>query len=337
MQVVSAELVKGKKVLLRLDIDVPLREISDRGKVIRSVTDDFRLRAGLPTLKLCLENASEVVILGHIGRPAGLDPNFSVEPIYDWFFENGFSEELKSGKLKLLENLRFEKGESSDTAQDKEVVLSYAKELANFGDFFVNESFAAYHPAASTTVLPTLLPHAAGLRFASEVEKLTKLRENPEKPFVAIIGGAKIEDKLPVAEELAKRADKVLLAGKLPLEIKERGVTLPENVLIARLNEEGTDVMAETVEEWKKLISKAKTIVWNGPLGQIELPRNFQTHEFANAVIQTQAETIIGGGDTVGYLDRLGLLERFSFVSTGGGAMLEFLQTGTLPTIEVLQ
>ena len=156
--------VDGKRVLIRYDIDVPIKD----GKVM----DDFRLKAGLTTVRFCLQFATEVVLTGHIGRPK-LDDNgapsdedvlnLSVSPVYDWFYQNGFEKDLDSKKLKILENLRFEKGED-------EASLDYAKELASLGDFYINEAFASYHPAASTTVLPTLLPHAAGLNFAKEVE-----------------------------------------------------------------------------------------------------------------------------------------------------------------------
>ncbi|MDO8618409.1 MAG: phosphoglycerate kinase [Candidatus Daviesbacteria bacterium] len=382
MQVVTPELIKDKKVLLRMDLDVPLVESSGKSQESRIVVaDDFRLKAGLPTLKLCLESAEEVIIMGHIGRPQGFDPELSVEPIYDWLEKQGLCSHLTSGKLKILENLRFEAGESFDTAQDETAVSDYAKELAKLGDpsttstalstsslrtsVFVNEAFASYHPSASTTVLPTLLPHFAGLRFMEEVEVLTRVRNNPKHPFVAIIGGAKVDDKLPVVEALSKIADYVLVGGKLVSELAgpvaqqphptsststalsvraldgaprfAPPANLPDNVLIGELNEAGTDVTHETIEKWKPIIQKAKMIVWNGPMGKIEEPKNFQTHELANIIIQTEAETIVGGGDTIGYLGKLGLLERFSFVSTGGGAMLKFLETGTLPTIEVLK
>lgn len=330
MQVVSSTQIAGKKVLLRLDIDVPICRKAPQGKPSDKweVVDDFRLEAGLPTLKFCLEHAEQVIVMGHIGRPKGEDKDLSVEPIFDWLEDQSLSSYLTSGKLKLLENLRFEEGE--DKAN-----LEYAKELAALGEVYINEAFAAYHPAASTAVLPTLLPHFAGLRFAAEVRILEKVRENPQRPLVVIIGGAKVEDKLPVVKTMAKLADSVLIGGKIALRMARGSVA--NNVLVAKLNEEGTDITSETVEKWKPIIAKAKTIVWNGPLGIVEEPKNYLTHEVANLVIQSGAETILGGGDTIAYLGKLGLLERFSFVSTGGGAMLKFLAEGTLPTIEALK
>lgn len=323
MLIITPEFIKGKRVLLRLDIDVCLKD--------GVVEDDFRLRAGLPTLELCLQHASQTIIMGHLGRPEGKeDSKLSVVPIYNWLEKQGLSSHLTSGKLKILENLRFEEGEIT-------AALQYAKELANLGEVYVNEAFAAYHSAASTTVLPTLLPHVAGLRFAQEVEKLTEARDNPQRPLVVILGGAKVEDKLPLIEIMSKIADYILVGGKIAGEMARSTSQELKNILVAELNEEGTDITAETVKKWEKIIREARMIVWNGPLGKVEEPKNFQTHKIANLVIASGAETIIGGGDTLGYLEKLGLLGRFGFVSTGGGAMLEFLTKGTLPTIEALK
>ncbi len=278
--------------------------------------------------------------MGHVGRPSGEDPNFSVEPIYDWLENRGFQGVLGSGKLKLLENLRFEKGE-------EEADLGYAKELASLGNFYINEAFAAHHKSASTTVLPTLLPHAAGLRFAEEVRVLREVRDNPKRPLVVIIGGVKIEDKGPAIEAMSKVADTVLVGGKIASEITQRSTArlarresewaALHNVILGRLDASGMDISEETVEEWKPIILGAKMIVWNGPLGKVEEKQYSKgTEKIARAVLESDAETILGGGDSIGFLDKLGLLEKFSFVSVGGGAMLKFLAEGTLPTIEVL-
>lgn len=325
MQVVSPDLVKDKIILLRLDLDVPIED--------GYVTEDFRLQAAIPTIKLCIQNASKVIIMGHIGRPKGADPNLSVASIYKWFLQHGFSEDLDSEKLRLLENLRFENGEDGCD-------IDYAKELALLGDFFVNEAFAAHHPAASTTVLPTLLPHAAGLRFFQEVKKLTQVRENPVHPLVVIIGGVKIEDKLPAIQALSKIADTVLVGGKIAREIAISSTIVEDNVIVGKLNEEGTDITGQTLIEWKEIIKSAKMIVWNGPIGRVESSDSSKgTYELAKLVLESDAKVLVGGGDTVGFLDRVGLLDQFmekGFVSTGGGAMLEFLSKGTLPTIDAL-
>jgi len=369
MQVITPNLIQDKKVLLRLDFDIPL----EGGRIM----DDFRLKAVLPTLKLCLENAQKVIIMGHLGRPNGKEvPGLCVAPIYDWLKGQGFSDELENGKLKLLENLRFEKGEV-------ECSLEYANKLAQLGNFYINEAFAAYHPASSTTVLPTLLSYAAGLRFAQEVEVLTEVRENPKRPLVVVIGGAKVEDKLPAVLEMAKRADWVLVGGKIVAELStsssghekplartnrslEVGFApnsdenpnfagrstvphfsiapdfagLPPNVLLGKLNKTGADIIDETVLEWEKIIRGAKTLIWNGPLGKVEDPENDKSRKIAQTILNCQVFSVVGGGDTVGYLGKIGLLEEFEkkgFVSTGGGAMLKFLVEGTLPSIEALK
>ncbi len=350
MQVVTPEFVKGKKVLLRYDMDVALKKGErGKGKGESQIEEDFKLKAGLPTLRLCLENASEVIIIGHLGRPEGKAvPELSVEPIRRWLASQGLSSRLTSGKLKLLENLRFDPRE--DAAD-----LEYAKELAKMGEVFVNESFSAYRPAASTTVLPTILPAAAGLHFAEEVRVLSGVRENPQKPFVVIMGGAKVADKLSVIKVLAGKADTVLVGGKLVSDSTLTSTIVARNVVVGKLNEAGTDINAETMGVWKEWISKAAMIVWNGPLGRIEentwkVSKDFTfqaeklgsakgTYEIAKMVLNSHAQIVAGGGDTVAFLGSIGMLEEFEkkgFVSVGGGAMLKLLSDGTLPTIEAL-
>lgn len=340
MKVVSPELIENKRVLLRLDLDVPLRE--DNGRMV--IEDDTRLLAGMETLGLCLEFASEVTICGHLGRPGGKeDPKLSVKPIVDWIEEGYGHIQLPKGKLHILENLRFEPGEDIDPVSahgtaDEQVVLAFAKELASHGDFYVYEAFASHRPAASTTLVPTLLPHAAGLRFAKEVEELIQVRENPLRPLVVILGGAKVEDKMPVIKAMADKADVVLVGGKLAAEIKEKGIEgLGANVMVGKLNEDGFDIADETVNAWDNLIKTAKEIVWNGPLGKFEDPKYNQSEKIAKAIIDSGAKSIIGGGDTISAVTKYGLVDQFSFVSTGGGAMLKLLADGTLPTIEALK
>ena len=336
MKVITSEFVKDKKVLLRYDLDVPIEAVK--------VTEDFRLKAGLPTLRLCLEYAKQVIIMGHIGRPDGEDSELSVEPIYKWLENHDdLRSHLSSGKLKLLENLRFEIGEDQSD-------MDYAKELVSYGEVYINEAFAAYHKAASTTVLPTLLPSAAGLRFAQEVKKLKEVRENPKKPLVVILGGAKVQDKLPVVQVMSKIADSVLIGGKLIAEIKDLGFNLPENALLGDLKEDGLDITEETIERWKEALKGVEMIIWNGPVGKVEvgdwrlevgrLGSARGTYQLAKMILESGAETIIGGGDTIGFLGNMGLLEEFEkngFVSVGGGAMLKFLTDGNLPTTQVLE
>jgi len=371
MQVVNSSLITGKKVLLRLDIDVPI----ENGKVV----EDFRLRAGLPTLKLCLQNADKVIIIGHLGWPfayaedekKGWPKNLSAKPVAEWY-KKELGEEVEFAKsleqaekstsgLVMLENIRFFHGEIPGAeyhkiCTSKTCDIDFARKLSSLGEYFVNEAFASYNPGVSTTILPTLLPHAYGLRFAEEVDRLRQVRENPKKPFVAVMGGAKVADKLPVIEVLAKTADAVLVGGKLISEIREQKLNLPKNVMVGMLNKDGFDIAPETTQAWGNLIRQSRMIVWNGPVGRIEentwkVSKDFtfqveklgsakSTYEIAKMVLNSHAQIVVGGGDTVAFLRSLGLLGEFekkAFVSVGGGAMLKFLSDGTLPTIEALK
>lgn len=322
MKVVSQDLIQDKIVLLRLDLDVSI----ENGQVAES----YRLMSGMETLGFCLDFAKSVIIMGHLGRPEGKeDPELSVKPIVEWLHEGYGHIQLPHGKLHILDNLRFEKGE--DEADEE-----FAKQLAALGEVFINDAFAAYRPAASTTVIPKLLPHAAGFHFAKEVEMLTLVRDHPIRPLVAILGGAKLEDKLPVVHTMSQIADLVLVGGKLAAEIKNSNAQVSSNVIVANLTEDGEDITRETVEEWKNHIHRAKQILWNGPLGMVEKPKNDSTLEIARAVVLSGAKSIIGGGDTVTALDKAQMLDKFTFVSTGGGAMLKLLVDGTLPSIQAL-
>lgn len=331
MQVVDAKFVKNKKVLLRYDIDVALGK-GTGGRL--QVTEDFKLKAGLETLRLCLESVSKVIIIGHLGRPEGqLVEELKVTPIVEWFKNQGYKNQIDNGQLTILENLRFDPRE--ETLDE-----TYAKELARMGDIFVMEAFSVHRPAVSTTILPKLMPHYAGLHFVKEVETLLNVRNNPKKPFVAIMGGAKVKDKLPVIEVLAKKADAVLVGGKLVAEIREQNIELPGNILVGRMNSDGFDIAPETTSSWAGLIVKAAMIVWNGPLGKFEDPKYNQTEKVIEMIMESGGEIVIGGGDSVAALSQYGLLEKAQqkgFISVGGGAMLKLLSDGTLPTIEALK
>lgn len=331
MQVVNPQLITDKRVLLRLDIDVPLVQPSASSHQPSEwiIEDDFRLEAGVPTLQLCLKFAKSVTVVGHLGRPGGQrDKKLSIAPVKAWF-DGRLGMNGPDGKLQFLENLRFDPREES-------LDQGFAKELAVKGDVFINEAFASYRPAASTTLLPSILPHGAGLRFNEEVKILTKVREKPIKPLVVIMGGAKIEDKLPVISVLAKIADAVLVGGKLPIEIKEKNIAVASNVFVGMLNEEGTDIAPSVTDSWERVLSNAGMVVWNGPVGFVEDEKNIQTRRIAEIVTSLNAQSVVGGGDTIGALKKWNLLDKFSFVSTGGGAMLKFLSDGTLPTIQAL-
>ncbi len=359
MQVVTADFIKGKKVLLRYDIDAALSEVGNQKSEVR---EDFKLKAGLNTLKLCIQNASKVIIIGHLGRPFkiaedeknGNPADLSALPIAEWFEkELGTSmdfvlnlDEAKNStnKIVLLENIRFFHGEVPGaeyhaTCTSKTCDTDFAKQLALLGEVYVNEAFSAHNPAASTTIVPTLMPHHAGLHFIKEVETLLNVRNNPKKPFIAIMGGAKVKDKLPVITVLAKHADAVLVGGKLVAEIRNQSVELPKNVMVGKLNEDGFDIAPQTTDSWKSLIMGAAMIVWNGPVGKFEDPKYNQTEELIKIILSSNAEIVIGGGDSVAALDQYGLLEQAvqkAFVSVGGGAMLKLISDGTLPTIEAL-
>ncbi len=359
MQVVTADLIKGKKILLRYDIDVALKE--ENGKMV--IGEDFKLRAGIPTLKLCLENASKTIIIGHLGRPFATAEDekndqpeeLSAKPIQEWFEKElgadvEFAPNLEAvqqsnSKLILLENIRFFHGEVPGakyhaTCTSKTCDIDFASQLASLGDFYVNEAFSSYNPAASTTIVPTLLPHAAGLNFFREVKVLTRVRNNPQKPFIAIMGGAKVKDKLPIITLLSKNADAVLVGGQLIHDIREQNIILPKNVMVGKLSEDGFDISPETTSAWGELISKAAMIVWNGPLGKFEDPKYNQTQKVAEMILESSGEVVIGGGDSIAALGKYKLLqeaEEKAFVSVGGGAMLKLLAEGTLPTIEALK
>ncbi len=354
MQVIISDSIKGKKVLLRYDIDVALED--------GQIKEDFKLKAGLETLRLCIENASKVIMIGHLGRPFktasdeknGNPPELSAKPIQVWFekelgIEIFFAKTLEEAKasdskIVLLENIRFFHGEVPGaeyhvTCTSQTCDIDFAKQLALLGEVYVNEAFSAHNIAASTTMVPKFLPHFAGLHFVKEVETLLNVRNNPKKPFVGIMGGAKVKDKLPVIAVLAQSADAVLVGGKLVAEIREQNMSLPKNVLVGKLNDDGFDIASETTESWANLISKAAMIVWNGSLGKFEEEKYNQTEKVAQMILDSGAEIVIGGGDSVAALSKYGLLheaEKKAFVSVGGGAMLKLLAMGTLLTIEVL-
>lgn len=324
----------NKKVLLRGDIDVPIVD----GKV----ADDTRLKDSLPTIEFLFQNNASIVLCGHLGRPEGqIKPELSVKPVAQWYLERlkvlGQLQQEKIGnfdafrisdRLTILENLRFD---SREEAGDE----SFARELASLGQVYVNESFAeSYKTTASIVGVAKLLPHFAGFRFVAEIENLTKVLESPERPLLVVIGGAKIDTKLPVIEKMASLADNVIVGGKLSLEYKSNN----PKVKVLTLESSGKDVALESITSVEPLISNANIIVWNGPVGYVE-DYSFQvgTRRLAELFAANQtAFKVVGGGDTVGFIDKLGLTEKFNWVSSGGGSMLKFLAGEKLPGIEAL-
>ena len=318
MKTVSHQDIFGKRILLRIDSDVPLKE--------GIIQDDFRLKAGMETLLLCLENAKEITICGHLGRPEGEDHNLSIAPVSEWIKNYCIKKDFPKANLNVIENLRFEKGED-------ECDESFARDLASFGEVFINESFAAHHPSASVSLVPKIMPSFAGLRFAKEVETILSIKNSDQKPKIAIIGGAKQEDKYPAILELAKICDYILVGGLLPKEIKEENLEIPSNVILGSLNDTGFDLNEDSIKKFGELVNGASQIIWAGPVGKYEV-ENKGNLNLAKIVLTSSAKSLIGGGDTTAALNFY--LDKFSFVSTGGGAMLDLLIKGTLPSIDAI-
>jgi phosphoglycerate kinase len=326
--------VNGKRVLVRVDFNVPLES--------GEVADDTRIRAALPTIRLLLErDASEVTLASHLGRPKGEDPALSMEPV-----RRRLGELLDDERVDLLENTRFNPGE---TKNDPE----FARELADGRDMYVNDAFGAAHRAhASTEAVAHLLPAYAGLLLERELEELGALLEDPAHPFVAVLGGAKVEDKIGVVRSLSERADTLLVGGKMAEELEPTyKIELPADVVAAAAFEEdaetrivtageapdgwlGLDIGPETRKRYAERIAGAKTVFWNGPMGVFEWPRFAEgTKEIGEAVAACQGHTVVGGGDSVRALQELGVADRIDWISTGGGASLELLEGKELPGV----
>ena len=349
--------VKGKRVFLRADLDVPF----DGGKI----EDDFRLLSAIPTIEYLLKQNAKIVMAGHLGRPKGIDKSLSLEPIARWLSSKYHVSSIKYGKrgefegweigqnIFLLENLRFSEGEEKNNPE-------FAKKLASLTDIYVNEAFANSHRNhASIIGVPKYLPGFAGFHLEREVEVLSGILKDPKRPLIVIIGGAKIETKLPLIEKMHKIADYVLVGGKLADETKTLLKIQHEKInpssgrksalLIADLNSDGTDITPKSTENFLQILNLAKTVVWNGPMGKIsdnksKIAESEQgTKKLAEGLVKNSAFVVVGGGDTVGFLEKICLLETFaclprtrSFLSTGGGAMLSLLAGEKLPGIEAL-
>lgn len=319
----------GKRFIVRADFDVPL----ENGKI----EETLRIEKSIPTLKYIGEKNSPLFIISHLGRPEGRDPNFSLKIVLPKLEELlgekiAFQEDLDnpvSGDVVLLENLRYWPEEEKND-------LNFAKKLASFGDYYVDECFSVAHrDHASVAVLPKLLPSFAGLELFKEVTELEKIFKNPARPLVAIIGGAKLETKLPAITNMAKVCDKVLVGGKLMFEINK--TTISSNVVIAVDDIDQKDIGPETLKLFGSEIARAKMIVWNGPMGLFEEEKyEVGTRELAKLIAASSGYSIVGGGDTVAALNKEGILDQIDFVSVGGGAMLEFLEGKKLPALVAL-
>ena len=341
--VVDAD-VSGKTVLVRSDLNVPLEN--------GAVADDMRIRASLPTLALLLERgAKEVRVCSHLGRPKSEEDHakYAMAPV-----ERRLRELLPDERLHVLENTRFHAGETKNDP-------AYARELADGCDLYVNDAFGSAHRAhASTEGVAHLLPAYAGLLLLAELEHLGKLLGDVERPFVLISGGAKVDDKLGVLQNLGGRADTVLIGGKMAEQVRvenplDFAVELPVDVLgaaefaadaesrVCSYDELphgwlGLDIGPDTRTHFAAIIAAAKTIFWNGPMGVFEWQRFAAgTKAVAEAVAGNgDAFSVVGGADSVRALNELGLAGRISWVSTGGGASLELLEGKELPGVAAI-
>ena len=332
----------GKTVLLRADLDVVLKS--------EEISDDLRLTASLETINYLLRKTKTIIIIGHLGRPEGEDKKLSLEVVARWYVDK-LKGDLRETKVKgftgweiipglvLLENLRF-------YAEEEKNDEEFSKRLASLADVYVNDAFASSHRThASIVGITKYLPSFAGLRLQKEVAELSNVLNNPKRPLTVVIGGAKIETKLPLVEKMNHFADYVLVGGEIAendkalIKVQHEKITGKKSiVLVADLTGDKKEITEKSAENFVSVLGLSATIVWNGPMGQIE-NEAFQegTEILANGIISSKAYTVVGGGDTLGFLKTKNMLDKFSFVSTGGGAMLEFLAGVKLPGLGALE
>ncbi len=382
--------VKGKKVLVRCDFNVPYDEN-------RVITDNRRIVAALPTIKYLIENNAKVILCSHLGRPKGeVKPEFSLDIVATELSKllgqevvlakdvvgedaKAKSEALKEGQVMLLENVRFEPGEEKN---DEEL----SKKFASLAEIYVNDAFGTAHRAhSSTTGVASFLPAVSGFLIEKELNFMGGALENPERPFMAILGGRKVSDKIGVIESLLEKVDVLMIGGamaytffkamgysvgnsiceedKLDLarslmeKAKAKGVkfmlpidtkvgkefskdTESKTVKYTEIPDgwEGFDIGAETIALYSEELKKAKTVIWNGPVGLFEFDQfAIGTNSIAKILSELDAVTIVGGGDSAAAVEKAGLADKFTHISTGGGASLEFLEGKKLPGIEALQ
>lgn len=380
--------VAGKKVLMRVDYNVPMEG--------GAITDDTRIRATLPSLKYLLDKGAAIILASHLGRPkGGPDPQFSLVPVAKRLSEllgfevkvagdcvgpaaEGPAKALKPGQVLMLENLRFHKEEEKNDPE-------FARRLASLGDTFVNDAFGVSHRAhASVEGVTKYLPAAAGFLLEKEIDFLGRAVNNPAHPYVAIIGGAKVSDKIGVIANLLTKvdtiiigggmantflaaqgkptgkslveADKIDLAKLLIAQAKDKGVSLMLPVDVAIADKFAADAASKVVDagaipaDWMaldigpasvaafaKALAGAKLIVWNGPMGVFEMDAFAKgTEGVARAVAAADAVSVVGGGDSVAAIEKVGLQSKISHISTGGGASLEFLEGKVLPGVAAL-
>ena len=382
--------VTGKKVLVRCDFNVPLDK--ETGKI----TDNRRIRAAIPTIEYLIDHNAKVILCSHLGRPKGeFNLKYSLKPVAEELSKllgkevklakdvigedaEKLTSEIKEGEVVLLENVRFHKEEEENDPE-------FAKKLASFAEIYVNDAFGTAHRAhASTAGVAGYLPAVSGFLIEKELEFLGNALDNPERPFVAILGGAKVSDKIGVIENLLDKVDTLIIGGgmaytfykaqghsigtsiceedKIDLandilnKAKEKNVEilLPiDNHVSAEYSNEaedkyidsveipegfmGLDIGPKTIELFKNAIKNAKTVVWNGPLGVTEFSKFEEgTKAIAEALAETEAVTVIGGGDSAAAVEKFGLADKMTHISTGVGASLEFLEGKVLPGIACL-
>ena len=382
--------VSGKKVLVRCDFNVPMDEE-------KNITDNTRIVAAMPTIKYLMEKNCAIILCSHLGRPKGeFKPEFSLAPVAKELSRllgvevimakdvvgedaNAKAESLQPGQIMLLENVRFHREETDNDPE-------FAKKLANMAEIYVSDAFGAVHRAhASTAGVAQYLPAVSGLLIEKELKFLGNAVTNPERPFVAILGGAKVSDKIGVIDSLLEKVDTLIIGGgmaytffkaqgyevgnslceldKLDLakelmeKAKAKGVKLilPVDTKVGKefkpdtesktvpwteipSDWEGFDIGEKSIEMFSEEIKKAKTVVWNGPLGLSEFEQfAIGTNTIAKVLSEMDATTIIGGGDSAAAVKKAGLADKMTHISTGGGASLEFLEGKKLPGIEALQ
>jgi phosphoglycerate kinase len=377
--------VQGKRVLVRVDFNVPMQN--------GQITDDRRIQESLPTIQSLLERGAKVILMSHLGRPKGTrEPQYSLRPVAErlsellgrpvQFLEDCVGEAVEQavqamapGEVALLENLRFHPEEEANDAD-------FARALARLGDLYVNDAFGSAHRAhASTEGVAHYLPAVAGLLMEKELRYLGSALTQPERPFVAILGGAKVHDKIGVIQNLLPKVDRLLIGGGMAFTflkaqgyeigrslldsdriefarqvLQEAGqkIVLPMDVVVAPSPEAealaqvvpvdqippdqmGLDIGPQTVARFSEIARSARTLVWNGPLGLFERATFAAgTRGVLQAVAESDATSILGGGDTAAAAEQLGFADRITHISTGGGAALEFLEGRTLPGVAVL-
>lgn len=335
--------VENKRVLLRVDFNVAV----ENGKI----KEKFKIEAAKNTVDYLLKKSAKIALLSHFGRPKGkINPDFSLQPmvveignilgvkiiyVSDCVGEKVSSSlnKFREGEVALLENVRFY---SEDEANND----NFSKQLVKNFDIFINDAFSASHrDHASVTGVAKILPSFAGFQLQKEIWEMEKMKNNFSRPAVAIIGGAKIETKLPVIKFFKERYDHILVGGKIANEALDQRIDFSEKVVLPiDFVDNRLDIGPKTVAKFQEIIAGAKTIVWNGPMGKFEDEKYAKgSKEILEAVIKSGAFTLVGGGETLEILEKNNAMEAISFVSTGGGAMLDYLAGNPMPGIEILK